>query len=153
MTPCLAAISACGAPPVRASATTAAQNSARCPAFAIATASRTASYDLKSSIAGRLQSAEEALDWLSKNPADLLVLDWGLPGMNGLELCQRLRKDEAHRALPILFLTGHSSSRDLVEAFAAGADDFVSKPFRAPELRARVLGLLRRVTREGVVAR
>jgi len=100
----------------------------------------------------QLESAEEALDWLSKNRADLLVLDWGLPGMNGVELCARLRKDPKHRSLPILFLTGHSSSTDLVEAFEAGADDFVSKPFRAPELRARVLGLLRRVGRERVTA-
>ena len=100
----------------------------------------------------QLESAEEALDWLAKNSADLLVLDWGLPGMNGVELCQRLRKDPEHRALPILFLTGHSSSSDLVEAFEAGADDFVAKPFRAPELRARVLGLLRRLGREEQVA-
>jgi two-component system phosphate regulon response regulator PhoB len=101
----------------------------------------------------QVESAEEALDWLGKNFADLVVLDWGLPGMNGVELCARLRKDEAHRTLPILFLTGHSSSRDLVEAFEAGADDFVSKPFRAPELRARVLWLLRRVTRESAALR
>ena len=93
-------------------------------------------------------SAEEALDWLAKHRADLVVLDWGLPGMNGVELCQRLRSDPSQRGLPILFLTGHSSSTDLVEAFEAGADDFVSKPFRAPELRARVLGLLRRVVGE-----
>ena len=46
----------------------------------------------------QVESAEEALDWLSKNSADLVVLDWGLPGMNGVELCARLRKDEAHRA-------------------------------------------------------
>lgn len=46
--------------------------------------------------------------------------------------------------LPVLFLTAHSSTSDIVEAFAAGADDFVSKPFRAPELAARVLGLIRR---------
>jgi two-component system phosphate regulon response regulator PhoB len=100
----------------------------------------------------QVESAEEALDWLAKNHADLLVLDWGLPGMSGIELCQRLRKERDHRSLPILFLTGHSSSTDLVEAFEAGADDFVSKPFRAPELRARVLGLLRRVMGERVAA-
>ncbi|HEX2672589.1 MAG TPA: response regulator, partial [Polyangiaceae bacterium] len=74
------------------------------------------------------------------------------PGMNGLELCQRLRSDKQHHALPIMFLTGHSSSSDLVQAFEAGADDFVSKPFRAPELRARVLGLLRRVIGERLAA-
>lgn len=101
----------------------------------------------------QVESAEDALAWLSKNRADLVVLDWGLPGMNGVELCHRLRQDDAHRGLPILFLTAHSSSSDLVEAFEAGADDFVSKPFRAPELRARVLGLLRRVARERVAAR
>ncbi len=100
----------------------------------------------------QVESAEDALDWLAKNRADLLVLDWGLPGMNGVELCQRLRKEFDHQSLPILFLTGHSSSTDLVEAFEAGADDFVSKPFRAPELRARVLGLLRRVMGERVAA-
>ncbi len=100
----------------------------------------------------QVESAEEALDWLAKKSADLVVLDWGLPGMNGIELCQRLRRDFPHKSLPILFLTGHSSSTDLVEAFEAGADDFVSKPFRAPELRARVLGLLRRVIGERVAA-
>jgi two-component system phosphate regulon response regulator PhoB len=102
--------------------------------------------------AHQAESAEEALDFLVQNPVDLLVLDWGLPGMNGLELCQRLRKDHTQLELPILFLTGHSSSTDLVQAFEAGADDFVSKPFRAPELRARVLGLLRRVMGERVAA-
>jgi two-component system phosphate regulon response regulator PhoB len=98
----------------------------------------------------QLESAEEALDWLGEHHCDLLLLDWALPGMNGVELCHRLRQNPALGTLPILFLTAHSSSTDLVEAFEAGADDFVSKPFRAPELRARVLGLLRRVTRARV---
>jgi two-component system phosphate regulon response regulator PhoB len=89
-------------------------------------------------------SADEALQTLTTTPVDLLVLDWALPGMSGLELCQKLRTDPRYGVLPILFLTAHSSSDDLVTAFEAGADDFVSKPFRAPELKARVLGLLRR---------
>jgi len=89
-------------------------------------------------------SAEEALQTLTTTEIDLLVLDWALPGMSGLELCQKLRKDPHFGVLPILFLTAHSSSDDLVTAFEAGADDFVTKPFRAPELKARVLGLLRR---------
>jgi len=89
-------------------------------------------------------SAEEALQALTTTEVDLLVLDWALPGMSGLELCQKLRQDPHFGVLPILFLTAHSSSDDLVTAFEAGADDFVSKPFRAPELKARVLGLLRR---------
>ncbi len=89
-------------------------------------------------------SAEEALAVLETAPADLVVLDWSLPGMSGVELCKELRKSAPLAALPVLFLTAHSSGDDLVQAFDAGADDFVSKPFRAPELRARVLGLLRR---------
>jgi len=92
----------------------------------------------------RAGSAEEAWNLMAVSPVDLLVLDWSLPGMSGLDLCKRLRSDTRFGPLPILFLTSHSSSDDLVSAFDAGADDFVAKPFRAPELKARVLGLLRR---------
>lgn len=91
-----------------------------------------------------VQSGEEALDHLREHTVDLVVLDWSLPGMSGLEFCKRLRKDRALCGLPVLFLTAHSSGKDLLEAFDAGADDFVSKPFRALELSARMLGLLRR---------
>ena len=87
---------------------------------------------------------ERALDRLVLQPFDLVVLDWNLPGMDGLELCQEIRKHPRLGSLPVLFLTARSSSRDLVDAFAAGADDFVPKPFRAPELGARLLALLRR---------
>ena len=89
-------------------------------------------------------SAEEAWTALKAADVDLVVLDWSLPGMSGIEFCRKLRQDPRSSALPVLFLTAHSSSDDLVSAFDAGADDFVSKPFRAPELKARVLGLLRR---------
>jgi two-component system phosphate regulon response regulator PhoB len=92
-------------------------------------------------------TAEEAFDHLQERRVDLLVLDWNLPGMSGLELCKRLRAAAGALAhLPILFLTAHSSAADVSQAFAAGADDFVSKPFRAPELGARVLGLLHRAS-------
>lgn len=87
---------------------------------------------------------ERALDRLVLQPFDLVILDWSLPGMDGLELCQEIRKHPRLGSLPVLFLTARSSSRDLVDAFAAGADDFVPKPFRAPELGARLLALLRR---------
>ncbi len=89
-------------------------------------------------------SAEEALERVRKSAYDLLVLDWNLPGMTGVELCRVIRRDTRLAALPVLFLTAHASSRDVVEAFASGADDFVVKPFRAPELGARIFGLLRR---------
>jgi two-component system phosphate regulon response regulator PhoB len=89
-------------------------------------------------------SAEEALEKVARGGFDLLVLDWTLPGMSGLELCRRLRAEAHLASLPVLFLSGHSSSKDIVDAFACGADDFVVKPFRAPELGARIFGLLRR---------
>jgi two-component system phosphate regulon response regulator PhoB len=92
----------------------------------------------------RAGSAEEAYDMMAMTPVDLLVLDWSLPGMSGLDLCKKLRGEPRFGSVPILFLTSHSSGDDLVTAFDAGADDFVAKPFRAPELKARVLGLLRR---------
>lgn len=89
-------------------------------------------------------NGENAFDRATNTSFDLVVLDWNLPGMNGIELCKKLRKEKSLSQMPILFLTGHAASQDVVEAFAAGADDFVSKPFRAPELSARILGLLRR---------
>ncbi len=91
-----------------------------------------------------VDSGENAFDRATSTSFDLVVLDWNLPGMNGVELCKKLRKEKSLSQMPILFLTGHAASTDVVEAFAAGADDFVSKPFRAPELNARILGLLRR---------
>jgi two-component system phosphate regulon response regulator PhoB len=89
-------------------------------------------------------SAEEAFDELRKSRPSLVVLDWKLPGMNGVDFCRRLRRDPGLARVPVLFLSAHSSTQDVVTAFAAGADDFVSKPFRGPELAARVLGLIRR---------
>ncbi len=89
-------------------------------------------------------SAEAALERVRETHFDLLVLDWSLPGMTGLELCRRIRAEAQLSALPVLFLTAHNSSKDIVDAFASGADDYVSKPFRAPELGARIFGLLRR---------
>jgi DNA-binding response OmpR family regulator len=75
---------------------------------------------------------------------DLLVLDIGLPGVDGLEVCRRARA--AHPRLPILMLTAQSGELDIVEGLDAGADDYVSKPFRLAELLARVRALLRRTT-------
>jgi two-component system phosphate regulon response regulator PhoB len=89
-------------------------------------------------------SAEEALERVRASTFDLVVLDWNLPGMTGIELCRLIRRDPALSTLPVLFLTAHASSKDVVEAFASGADDYVVKPFRAPELGARIFGLLRR---------
>jgi two-component system phosphate regulon response regulator PhoB len=89
-------------------------------------------------------SAEDALERATEKHFDLLVLDWSLPGMTGLELCRKIRAEPTLATIPVLFLTAHSSSKDIVDAFASGADDYVAKPFRAPELGARIFGLLRR---------
>jgi two-component system phosphate regulon response regulator PhoB len=89
-----------------------------------------------------VRSAEDALRELDQRAFDLVVLDWTLPGMSGLELCRAVRV--RCERLPVLFLTANAEGHDVVEAFAGGADDYVIKPFRAPELGARIFGLLRR---------
>ncbi len=92
----------------------------------------------------RVESAEDALAKLAVELFDLVLVDWTLPGMPGIDLCRTIRSTPEFAHLPVVFLTSHSSSKDLVDAFAAGADDYVVKPFRAPELGARIFGLLRR---------
>ncbi len=92
-------------------------------------------------------SAEEALERVRSSPFHLVVLDWNLPRMTGIELCRTLRQEPELRDLPVLFLTANASSQDMVHAFASGADDYMVKPFRAPELGARIFSLLRRTRR------
>jgi DNA-binding response OmpR family regulator len=77
---------------------------------------------------------------------DLLVLDIGLPGVDGLEVCQRVR--EGRPAVPIVFLTAQAGELDAVNGLDAGADDYITKPFRLTELLARVRAQLRRTTAE-----
>jgi putative two-component system response regulator len=85
---------------------------------------------------------------------DLILLDVGLPGLNGLDVCRRLRADPRTVALPIILVTGQTASRDVVSGLDAGADDFVRKPYDEAELMARVRSVLRlaRVTAEMVGA-
>ncbi len=90
-----------------------------------------------------------ALEHVQDAPVDLLVLDLGLPGMDGLEVCRRIRADN-HADLPVLMLTARTDEVDFVVGLDAGADDYVSKPFRLAELLARVRALLRRRTQDVV---
>ncbi|HTN82457.1 MAG TPA: response regulator transcription factor [Sorangium sp.] len=93
-------------------------------------------------------SAEEALELVRGSAFQLVVLDWNLPRMTGIELCRTLRQEPGLRDLPVLFLTANASSQDMLQAFASGADEYMVKPFRAPELRARIFSLLRRTRRD-----
>lgn len=92
-------------------------------------------------------SGQKALDVLEGYQPDLLILDIIMPGMDGIEVCQSVRKDARYGALPILFLTAKGSTDDIVRGLDVGADDYVIKPFELAELRARVHALLRRGTR------
>ena len=78
---------------------------------------------------------------LKETIPDLLVLDWMLPGLSGIELCRRLRRSGAN-ALPIIMLTARGEESDKVRGFETGADDYVVKPFSVNELMARVAALL-----------
>lgn len=89
-----------------------------------------------------VHGAEEALDVLRRQTFDLVVIEPALDGMSGIELCRRLRSDAQLPHVPVLMLTSHTTTGDLRETLCSGADDFVGKPFRAHELRARVLGLI-----------
>ncbi|MEO8286797.1 MAG: response regulator transcription factor [Chloroflexota bacterium] len=85
--------------------------------------------------------SREAFAQVAENPPDLVVLDWMLPGMDGLEICRRIRQTED---MPILMLTAKGTLEDKVGGLDSGADDFLVKPFQHEELLARVRALLRR---------
>ncbi|MEN9578689.1 MAG: hypothetical protein RJA70_1698, partial [Pseudomonadota bacterium] len=95
-------------------------------------------------IASTVGSAEIAFETLHLLPIDLVLTEWTLPGMSGLDFCARVRRDRKLRALPVVFLTTHSSSNSVMRAFQSGADDYITKPFHAIELAARVMGMIRR---------
>jgi two-component system phosphate regulon response regulator PhoB len=87
---------------------------------------------------------DDADTWLREKLPDLVVLDWMLPGLSGIELCRRLRARQETKSLPIIMLTARGEESERVRGLATGADDYVVKPFSVPELLARVRALLRR---------
>ena len=87
------------------------------------------------------KTGEEALEWLRKQPPDLVLLDMNMPGMGGVEACREIRRASD---APIIMLTVRNAERDKVAALDAGADDYVVKPFGIEELLARIRAALRR---------
>src|ERR1700742_1855360 len=87
---------------------------------------------------------------LKERVPDLIVLDWMLPGLSGIELIRRLRTRPETRQLPVIMLTARGEESERVRGLAPGADDYIVKPFSVPELLARIRALLRRVKPERV---
>ena len=80
----------------------------------------------------------EAVDMAAKGMPDLILLDILMPGMDGIEVCKRLKANQATQAIPVIFVTAHAGSDEIITGFEVGAVDYVTKPFRIPELLARV---------------
>lgn len=93
--------------------------------------------------------ADEAQALMADQLPDLILLDWMLPGMSGIELARRLKRDDYTRGVPIIMLTARSEEDDRVGGLEAGADDYVTKPFSPRELVARIKAVLRRAQPEG----
>jgi len=91
---------------------------------------------------------DEAEIRLQENVPDLLVLDWMVPAVSGIELCRRLRMRPETQRLPVIMLTARGEESDRVRGLATGADDYLVKPFSTPEFLARVKALLRRARPE-----
>jgi two-component system, OmpR family, phosphate regulon response regulator PhoB len=89
--------------------------------------------------------ADEAMTLIAERTPDLVVLDWMLPYMSGLELCRQLRRKAATANLPVIMLTARTEEPDRLRGLDTGADDYVTKPFSIDELVARMRAVLRRV--------
>ena len=89
-------------------------------------------------------SGGEAIDTAVKKLPSLIILDLMLPGIDGIEVCSILRKNDKTRNIPVIMLTAKSSEEDMVKALSTGADDYVTKPFSPKVLLARIESVLRR---------
>lgn len=96
----------------------------------------------------KAETGEVALKLIDENDVDLILLDWMLPGMDGIEVIKKLRGDERHAHLPIILLTAKHEEINKVVGLEVGADDFLCKPFGVHELLARIKAVLRRIVKE-----
>ena len=91
------------------------------------------------------ENGEEALGIIKEKKPDLILLDWMLPDLSGIKICQFLKQDSVVRDIPIIMLTAKGEEEDKVKGLNTGAEDYITKPFSFPELLARVKSILRRV--------
>ena len=101
-----------------------------------------ANYQIKRAINGRT-----ALNFLKQESPDLIITDWMMPDMSGLELVSWVRGNELYKDIPIIMLTAKGEEQDKLEGFSAGVDDYLAKPFSLSELGARIKALLKRSSR------
>ena len=94
------------------------------------------------------RSGDDAMMAVTEERPDLIILDWMLPGVSGIEICRQIRAGSETRALPVIMLTARGEETDRVRGLATGADDYMVKPFSVAELMARVKALLRRAAPE-----
>lgn len=87
---------------------------------------------------------QEALTRIAETPPDLVLLDWMLPVVSGIEVCRQIRRRPATRDLPVIMVTARTEDQDAVRALNTGADDYITKPFSVDALLARMRALLRR---------
>ena len=98
----------------------------------------------------RAMTGENGLSQAARAEPDLVILDVMLPGINGLDVCRKLKQQEATRFLPVILLTAKSEDTDIISGLELGADDYITKPFSPKVLIARVRALLRRVSEDKV---
>ena len=96
-------------------------------------------------------SGEDVPRLVSEERPDLVILDWMLPGISGIEVCRLLRARAETRDIPIIMLTARGEESERVRGLATGADDYIVKPFSVPELMARMRTILRRVNPDAVI--
>lgn len=94
-----------------------------------------------------VESAEQALNQLADTIPDLILLDWMLPGMSGIELEKQLKKNHSFNTIPIILLTARGEEEDKIKGLETGADDYITKPFSPRELIARIKAVVRRTNK------
>ncbi|MGA8383243.1 MAG: response regulator, partial [Stellaceae bacterium] len=93
---------------------------------------------------GEASDGEEALTRIAERKPDIVLLDWMLPLVSGIEVCRQIRRSPQTRTLPVIMLTARGEEADRVRGLDSGADDYIAKPFSLRELTARLRAVIRR---------